>query len=75
MSDIFSPKNTGKAIQDLPAEEAGVGVTATSDGDVGVAGHVKKDLGKGWTASAQGSWMRKAGGTVSAWLGWKGKDA
>lgn len=83
MPNIFSPANTAKAVQDaiekpdLPKEEAGIGFTATSGGDVGIAGHANKDLGKpgGWFLLAEGSWFRKAGGKVTTWLGWKGKDA
>lgn len=82
MSDIFNPKNTAKAVHDaiptdLPSEDVGIGITATTAGDVGIHGRANKDIGKpgGWFVLAEGSWMRKAGGKVSGWLGWKGKDA
>lgn len=83
MPNIFSRANTAKAVQDvieqpdLPAEEIGIGFAASSGGDVGVAGHANKDLGKpgGWVGLAEGSWMRKAGWKVAGWLRWKGTDA
>lgn len=79
MSELFSPEATAaqlKKLPDLPPEEGGVGVVATSDGDVGIQGAVNKDIGKpgGWFVLAEGSWMRRAGGTVSGWVGWKGKQ-
>jgi hypothetical protein len=81
MSDIFSPANTAKAVHDaiekpdLPAEEVGIGFKATTSGDIGIQGHANKDVGKpgGWFFLAEGSWMRRAGGTVTGWLGWKPK--
>ena len=64
-----------KKLPDVPAETVGVGITATTSGDVGVKGEANKDIGNpgGWFVLAEGSWMRRAGGTVSGWLGWKGK--
>ena len=78
MSDIFGPEATKKHVKrlpDLPKEEVGIGLTATTSGDIGVEGHANKDIGKpgGWFVLAEGSWMRRAGGTVTGWLGWKGK--
>lgn len=73
---IFSPDATQAQIDKLshlPEEEGGIGVTATSKGDVGIVGSVHKDIGKpgGWFAIGEGSWMRKAGGQVTGWLRWK----
>lgn len=74
---IFSPDATKAQIEklsELPAEEGGIGVQATSGGDVGIVGSVHKDLGKpgGWFVLGEGSWMRKAGGKVIGRLRWKG---
>lgn len=80
MSDIFNAEATSaqlKKLPDLPAEEGGIGVVATNDGDVGVHGAINKDIGQpgGFFLLAEGSWMRKAGGSVAGWFGWKGKGA
>jgi hypothetical protein len=76
---IFSPGATQAQIDklsDLPQEEGGIGATVTSKGDVGVVGTINRDIGKpgGWFVLGQGSWMRKAGGTVTGWLKWKGAE-
>ena len=73
---IFSPASTQAQIEklsNLPAEEGGIGVTATTSGDVGIVGSVHKDIGKpgGWFALGEGSWMRKAGGRFTGLLKWK----
>lgn len=77
MSDRFSltPEQL-KKLPDLPPDEGGIGAVATSAGDVGVQGAINKDIGKpgGWFVLGEGSWMRRAGGSISGWLGWKGKD-
>lgn len=78
MTGIFDAEATKKHVKqlpDLPPEEVGIGVTATTAGDIGIEGHANKDLGRpgGWFVLAEGSWMRKAGGTLTTWLGWKPK--
>lgn len=79
MPDIFTPEALDaqlKKLPDLPANEGGVGVVATKN-DIGVKGQVNVDVGKpgGWFVLAEGSWMRRAGATVSGWVGWKGKES
>lgn len=79
MSELFSPEQLRtelKKLPELPAEQAGVGVVATSD-DIGIRGEVNKDIGKpgGWFVMAEGSWMKRAGGSVAGWIGWKGKSS
>lgn len=79
MPDIFSPEATQRQLEQLgeqPPEQGGIGVVVNGK-DVGVQGAVNKDVGKpgGWFVLAEGSWMRRAGGSVAGWLGWKGKDA
>lgn len=62
-----------KPLPDLPKNQGGIGVTATSSGDVGIEGELDKQLWKGVFVDVQGSWMRRAGGKVAAWIGWRGK--
>lgn len=66
-----------KTVQDLPRDQAAVGVVATADGDVGIKGSASKDIGApgGWSFGAAGEWMRKAGGSVAGMFQWKGKGA
>ena len=78
MSDIFSPEALGAQLQrvkDLPPEQVEVGGVATSAGDVGVQGSASADIGKpgGWTFGAEGSWMRRAGGSIAGLFRWTGK--
>ncbi len=75
MSDpIFSQEKLRKTIQDLPPEQGGVGVVL-QNGEVGVTGAVKTDVGKpgGWTLAATGQWIKSEGYRAAAWLGWTGK--
>jgi hypothetical protein len=65
-------------LKDIPDDAAEVGavVTPGMNGlDVGVKGSISQDLGKpgGWAFIAEGSWMKKAGGSVAAMLRRKGK--
>jgi hypothetical protein len=75
--DIFSKDALDaeiKKLPDLPPEQGGVGVVAKEGGDLGVEGSVNKKIGDGGAfVEAQGSWMRKAGWSIGAWFGWKGK--
>lgn len=76
---IFSPDATKAQIEklsDLPAEEGGIGIQATTSGDVGIVGTVNKDIGKpgGWFVLGEGSWMRRAGGAFTGWLRWRGPE-
>lgn len=77
MTNRFGPAALDKAVRDteLPPEDISIGVTGTSAGDVGVQGHVSKDIGApgGWSLSAAGEWMRGAGGSLMARLRWKGR--
>ena len=72
MSDRFSPEALRKTREGLPPEQGGIGVVVTPD-DLGVQGSASKQIGKGWTVQAVGSWMKDAGYSAAAWLGWKGK--
>jgi hypothetical protein len=72
--DIFSRDALDEQLRklpDLPSEQGGIGVVA-QNGDVGVEASVNKQLGNGWFVEGEGSWMRRAGYSVAAWLGWKG---
>jgi hypothetical protein len=76
MPDIFTPEELARQARkldlDLPAEEANAGIVA-ENGDVGVAGGINKRIGRtGASVEAEGSWMRRAGWSVSAWFRWKG---
>lgn len=71
--DIFSPEALRKTIQDLPPEQGGIGVVV-KPGDVGVQGSVQKSLGKGWSVGAAGQWLKNAGYSAAAWVGWKGSS-
>jgi hypothetical protein len=60
-------------LKDLPDGEsqAGIVVKPGAGGiDVGVTGSISEDIGKpgGWFFLAEGSWMRKAGGSIAAML-------
>lgn len=72
MSDL-SPDGLKKSRENLPPEEGGIGVVIQQGGDVGVQGSVSKTIGKGWSVSAVGTWMKDAGWGAAAWLGWKGE--
>jgi hypothetical protein len=71
MPDIFSPEALRKRVQDLPPEQGGIGVVV-QPGDIGVQGAVSKQIGKGWSVAATGSWFKAKGYQAAAWLGWKG---
>lgn len=66
----FSQDALKDAINALPPEQGGIGVVAHGK-DVGVQGAVKKDIGKGWSVAAAGSWFKDTGYAAAAWLGWK----
>lgn len=73
MADKDKP-SFGDAIRDvenLPTNEAEIGVVATAD-DVGVQGRVSKTFGEAWRAGATGQWFRDKGWQVAAFLGWRG---
>lgn len=76
MSDgIFSPDATAsqiKKLEQLPSEEGGLGVVV-QNGDVGVVATANKALGKGWSLRGSLGYMKDAGYSAAAWLGWKGK--
>lgn len=61
-------------LKNLPPEQLNAGVVA-KPGDVGVEVEVNKRLGKGWYAAADASWWKRAGYSIAALVGWKGKDA
>lgn len=69
----FSPEALRKTIETLPPEQGGIGVVV-KPGDVGVAGSVQKSIGKGWSVSGTGQWMKQTGYAVAAWLGWTGSS-
>ena len=81
MPDIFSPNATQAQLdklKDLKDDEAEIGavVKPGMNGlDVGAKGSISQDIGKpgGWGFLAEGSWMKKAGGSVAAMLRRKGK--
>lgn len=76
LSDIFSPDALGaqiKKLDTLPAEQAGVGLVA-ENGDVGIVAAGSKTLGKGWSVRGSLAYMKDAGYSAAAWLGWKGKE-
>jgi hypothetical protein len=56
----------------LPKDELKAGVAATKE-DQGGFVEYQRDIGKpgGWTLSAAGEWMRRAGGRVAVAVGWK----
>ena len=68
----FSPDALKRALDRLPPEQGGIGVTV-DNGDVGVQGAVQKSLGKGWSLSATGQWFKEKGYQAAAWVGWKGR--
>jgi hypothetical protein len=60
-------------LKDIPEREAQAGIVVKPSGsgiDVGVTGSISEDIGKpgGWFFLAEGSWMRKAGGSIAAML-------
>jgi hypothetical protein len=71
-NSIFSPDNLQRELDNLPKEEANIGITADKT-DIGLSGTVSKSLGKGAYIEGEGSWMKQAGWKVAAWFGWKGK--
>lgn len=80
MPSIFSKDATQAQLdklKDLKDNDAAAGVVVKpgADGlDVGVQGHVSQDIGKpgGWFVLAEGSWLKKAGGSFAAMLRRKG---
>ncbi len=56
------------SIRDIPVNSAEIKVTQS-----GVSGQVSKPLGKGWSIGATGQWVKDAGYSVAAVLGWKGR--
>lgn len=69
-----SIKQSLEKLEDIPKEEANVGVVVQGN-DVGVTGSVSKDLGNpgGWEVAAEGTWMRWAGAKFAALFKWKGE--
>ena len=73
---VFSKEATQAQLdklKDLPEREAQAGVVVkpgASGLDVGVTGSISEDIGKpgGWFFLAEGSWLRKAGGSFAAML-------
>ena len=71
----FSDDKLRQAVEklpDLPAEHVSVGVVA-KNGDLGAELEANKQLGKGFFVEADAGWWRKAGYSVAAMFGWKGK--
>ena len=71
----FSPDALRQSVEALPPEQGGIGAVATP-GDVGLAGSVKRDIGKpgGWWIGATGhAWLKAKDYAASVWLGWSGK--
>jgi hypothetical protein len=69
----FSPEALRQSIQkaSAPPNSGGIGV-AVEGTDVGIAGHVNKPLGKGWSVTATGQWFKDKGRSAALWLGWTG---
>jgi hypothetical protein len=59
-------------IEDLPANEAEIGVVASRDGGVGAFGQVSTTLGKGWSVGARGEIVHRTGWKLAAIARWKG---
>jgi hypothetical protein len=70
----FSSEALRNAIKDLPPDQGGIGVVVKPGGDVGVQGAVSTSIGKGWSLSATGQWLKDAGYSAAAWVGWKGSS-
>lgn len=62
-----------KKLEHDPLDTAELGVVASREGGVGVAGGVSKGLGKGWSLNAQGQWVHKTGWSLAAVARWKGR--
>jgi hypothetical protein len=69
----FSPEALRKSIEQLPPEQGGIGVVV-KPGDIGVQGSVSKEIGKGWSVTGAGQWMKeKKDRWAAGWLSWRGK--